>query len=192
MDVTKQNIATLNRGIGIALRAAKSEFLKLGLSVAEGLIGDALDAYPLDKTLTGNILNSIAGGVYINKKLEGMIFASDKGVEPATSTYARVGDRGFVTWTGEQLKDGYVHQYKSESGFKFQSVGYNVNGEYSAMTFLRSYRPKTQYLEVVICAAAPYAEYLQNVRKLDVLTTAYSETENRWNFNVLNVKKIKL
>lgn len=192
MDVTRRNLQVFEAGIKKALQLAKPNLLERGLKIAESLVRDAVNSYKeTEKNLTGNLLNSIAGGVYINGIFSGLITASKVGVEAETHTYANVGSKGFKEWgTGDELYGGFVHQYRE--GFSFQPTEKGGTGRESAINFLSNHQPQSKVFEIVICAAAPYAEYLQNTRKLDVLTTAFKESEGTWNTYIVNVRKIKL
>lgn len=192
MDVTKRNLQVFNSGVKKALQLARPNLLEIGLKISESLVRDAVNAYKAtEANLTGNLLNSIAGGVYVNGWFSGLVMASKVGIEAETHTYANVGSKGFKEWgTGDDLYGGFVHQYRE--GFSFQPTEKGGTGRESAINFLSSHNPQSKVFEIVICAAAPYAEYLQNTRKLDVLTTAFEESQSTWNAYIVNVKKIKL
>lgn len=187
MVATNKNLATFDTGIRKALQKMKNNYLALGVKVAKELIDEATRAYLNEEaSLTGNLLNSIAGGVYVNKSFEA--FVTNDGIEGVTHTYAKVGDKGFKDYdTGEIVE--MVKQYRGGE-FKFIPAPRGERGVDSALEFLSSYRPKKSALEIVICAAAPYASFLQETRKLDVLTTAYQEADNTWNIYSKTIKPI--
>ena len=189
MGATKQNLATFNQGIKRAVQMAKPNLLNAGLKIAKSLVEDAIRAYrDEDANLTGNLINSIAGGVYVNGFFEGYVSASNF-VQPEVHTYANVGSKGFKVWgSNEELLGGFVHQYRE--GLSFQPTIKGGTGRESALEFLSQYRPKSKVFEVAICAAAPYAKYLQNVRGLDVLTTAFQNGNGTWNTYIATIKKI--
>ena len=191
MAVTnKHNVKVFEDAMKKVKTSLKPQFLKIGLETALDLVKEAVHAYDEEDTnLTGNLLNSIAGGVYINGTLEGIMTANKAADIPIqTHTYVRVGDGGFVEYrTGERVD--YVRQYAGGK-FLFQPVDKNKTGQQSALEFLGNYKSKPIAMEVIICAAAPYAEYLQNKRGLDVLTTAVQNAEEalKTNFKIFRIK----
>lgn len=190
MTVTKRNLEVFNNGITKAMSIMKPRFIEFGDDVARELVAIAADSYYDEQaSLTGNLINSIAGGVYYNKVLERVITVSKAAGYPAeTHTYTFVGDGVFKDYdTGDTVY--FVFQYSGPS-LRFQKVDGTGKGKQSAMDFFSSYIPQTSMLEVVICAAAPYAEYLQKKRNLDVLTTAKSESEKVWVGNYVHIVKL--
>jgi hypothetical protein len=116
MAGTNRNIATFNAGIAKAKATLKKSMLNAGELTAEELVRTAVEAYRGDETsptgesqnsLTGNLVNSIMGGVYYNKFLECICTASKSaGIPAATHTYTRIGDGGFMDYdSGEFLAD---------------------------------------------------------------------------------------
>lgn len=187
MVATNKNLAAFDTGIRKALQKMKSSYLSFGIKVAKDLIDKATQAYMEEEaSLTGNLLNSIAGGVYVNKSFEAFV-TNDK-IQGITHTYTRVGDKGFRDYdTGEIVE--VVKQYKGKE-LKFIPAPRGERGVDSALEFLSSYRPVKSALEIVICAAAPYASFLQQTRGLDVLTTAYQEAGETWNTYKYTIKPI--
>lgn len=166
------NVKVFEAGIRKYGALMQTAFVGQGVKIARELISIAVSSYQAeDANLTGNLLNSICGGVYYNKNLQQIIKPR---VNEATHTYAHVGDTGFLEYDTMKPID-YVRQYSGASGFAFQKAS-NGTGSEDAIDFLMGYRPVRGSLCIIICAAAPYAEYLQNVRKLDVLTTAYDNS----------------
>lgn len=179
MDATKQNLDVFEKGIQKGIQSAKGKLLDLGSKMATRLVSIAVEQYRKEEAnLTGNLLNSMAGGIYINGSLERIITASDAtDISNETHTYTYVGDGVFEEYgTGDTVY--FVFQYNKP--FKFQKVDGTGTGRKSAIDFLSSYKPKSKVFEVVICSAAPYSEYLQEARKLDVLTTANSKKSFVW------------
>ena len=175
MDVTNRNEKVFGDGIKKALISMQKKLVEKGINIAEEYVSEAVHAYDEeDANLTGNLLNSIAGGVYVNQRLEAIVTAGDAtNIPQQTHRYVRVGDGGFMEYrTGEYVD--FVNQYEG-SRFFFQPVDKNKDGRMSIFDFFREYIPSHKTFEVVICAAAPYAEYLQKVRELDVLTSAYAD-----------------
>lgn len=190
MDVTKRNLQTFEKGLAKVEAMIKKKYLFYGMDLASDLVVNAVEAYQDDSkagSLTGNLLNSIAGGVYYNGVLERICTANKHAKIPVqTHRYARIGDGGFKDYDSGEIVD-FVKQYAGGE-FSFQPVDKNKAGLQSALEFLGSYQTSKK-LEIVICAAAPYAEYLQSERNLDILTSAYAGAENGFrNF----VKLIKL
>lgn len=177
MDVTRRNEKVFGDGIKKALISMQKKLVEKGTDIAEKYVSKAVHAYDEENAnLTGNLLNSIAGGVYVNKRLEAIITASDStDIPQQTHKYVRVGDGGFMEYrTGDYVD--FVNQYEG-SRFFFQPVDKNKDGKMSIFDFFREYKPSYKTFEVVICASAPYADYLQSERGLDVLTTAYADME---------------
>jgi hypothetical protein len=178
MDVTRRNLEVFNKGMAKMDSLIKKKFLFAGLNLASDLVINAVEAYQDDPnagSLTGNLLNSIAGGVYYNGVLERICTANKHARIPVqTHRYARVGDGGFKDYDSGEIVD-FVNQYAGSEIF-FQPVDKNKAGLQSALEFLSSYKASMK-LEIIICAAAPYAEYLQSERNLDILTSAYAGAE---------------
>ena len=190
MDVTKRNIETFNSGIAKVKATLKKSMLNTGVETAEELVRIAVEAYESEEaSLTGNLINSIAGGVYYNGFLERFCTASKAaGIPAETHTYTRVADGGFIDYdTGDEVD--FVKQYKGGK-YKFQPTEKGGTGVDSALSFLSSYQPKTSFLEIVICAAAPYATYIQKTRGLDVLTSSMMEAKGVFKGNMVYIRKI--
>lgn len=190
MDVTKRNIQTFNAGIAKVKASLKKSMLNTGQETAEELVRIAVEAYEMEEaSLTGNLITSIAGAVYYNKYLERICTASKSaGIPTATHTYTRIGDGGFIDYDSGERVD-FVKQYEGGEYF-FQKAERGGTGYDSAMAFLTSYQPKSSFLEIVICAAAPYAEYIQKVRGLDVLTSSLQEARGVFKGNLVYIKKL--
>ena len=146
------------------------------------IVSQAIEDYQnsgKDVSLTGNLINSIAGAFFIGGKPYMVKYASqtEEG-QNITHTYTFVGDkRGFRDYdTGEYVS--MVYPYNNPS-LKFKRVPLGGTGLDSAMDFFGEYKPKCKY-EIVVVAAAPYAEFLRNERKLNVLTTAKMEGDSEF------------
>lgn len=190
MDVTKRNIDTFNAGIAKVKATMKKSMINTGELTAEELVRIAVESYENEgSSLTGNLINSIAGGVYYNRFLERFCTASKAaGIPAETHTYTRVADGGFIDYdTGDKVD--FVKQYKGGK-FRFQPTERGGTGIDSALSFLSSYQPKTSFLEIVICAAAPYADYIQKVRGLDILTTSLQEAKGVFKGNLVYIRKL--
>lgn len=152
-------------------------------NVMREMLEDSINHYYDERAnLTGNLINSFAVGFYIDGKLRDILLAHDVGLNKATYMYVSVGEGGFKDWdTGETVD--FVKPYRDEN-LSFQSTekGY---GEKSAEEFLRSFRGvASNGISIVIVAAAPYAEYLKNKRKLDILTNTRLDTPSIFNRNL--------
>ena len=193
MDVTKRNLETFNNGIAMALKKSKGTLLEFGSEIVTDFVAMAAEAYQNEKgadgkgvSLTGNLLNSIAGGIYINGRIARVITAE---VAPETHTYAYVGDGPFKEYgTGDTVY--FVFQYNKP--YEFQKVDSTGTGRDSAFKFLESYTPKSKIFEIVVCAAAPYAGYLRNVRNLNVLTINDREKKQVWNRAKKNIQIVQI
>lgn len=185
------NVKVFEAGMRRAEAAIQKEFVRQGENIARTLIQIAVSSYQVAKAnLTGNLLNSICGGVYYNKNLQRIVKPR---VKEATHTYAHVGDKGFLEFDSMKPIE-YVRQYQKRReglvSFKFQDVP-NGSGSDDAIDFLMGYKPPKGSLGIIICAAAPYAEYLQNVRGLDVLTTSFNNADGVFN-EYIELTDIKL
>lgn len=190
MAVTNNNLKVFNDRIAKARVSLKKGMLLAGQETAEELVRYAVEQYEAENaSLTGNLINSIAGGVYYNRFLERICTASKVAFIPAeTHTYTRVGDGGFRDYdTGDYVD--FVKQYKG-GDVLFQKAERGGRGIDSAMDFLSSYQPKTSFLEIVICAAAPYASYLQSKRGLDILTSTTLEVKGVFKNNMVYIRKL--
>jgi hypothetical protein len=184
------NVKVLEAGIAKAKVIIKKSMLNAGQETAEELVRIAAETYEEhEASLTGNLINSIMGGVYFNKFLERICTVNKAADMPvATHTYTRVGDGGFIDYdSGERVE--FVKQYKGGE-ILFQRAERGGTGYDSALNFLSSYRPKSSFLEIVICAAAPYAEYIQKVRGLDILTSSKLEASGVFEGNLIYIRKL--
>ena len=190
MDVTKQNLKVFEAGIAKAKATLKKSMLNAGTETAEELVRIAVETYEAhEASLTGNLINSIMGGVYLNKFLERICTANKSaGIPVATHTYTRIGDGGFIDYDSGERVD-FVKQYRGGE-LLFQKAERGGTGYDSALEFLSSYQPKSSFLEIVICAAAPYADYIQNVRGLDILTTSLMEAKGIFKGNLVYIRKL--
>lgn len=190
MDVTKQNLKVFEAGIAKAKTTLKKSMLNAGTETAEELVRIAVETYEAhEASLTGNLINSIMGGVYYNKFLERICTANKSaGIPVATHTYTRIGDGGFIDYDSGERVD-FVKQYRGGE-LLFQKAERGGTGYDSALEFLSSYQPKSSFLEIVICAAAPYADYIQNVRGLDILTTSLMEAKGVFKGNLVYIRKL--
>jgi hypothetical protein len=83
----------------------------------------------------------------------------------------------------------FVKQYRGGE-LLFQKAERGGTGYDSALEFLSSYQPESSFLEIVICAAAPYADYIQNVRGIDILTTSLMEAKGIFKGNLVYIRKL--
>ena len=188
MDVTKQNLKVFEDGIALALKKSRSVFLDFGSEIVTELVKKAVEDYSKHKaSLTGNLLNSIAGGIYINGRIARIIHPN---IAPETHTYTYVGDGVFQDYDDPKNTVYFVFQYRKP--LEFQKVDGTGTGYDSAVKFLESYTPKSKVFEIVICAAAPYAEYLQEKRQLDVLTTANMNKRRVWDMAKKNINVVQI
>lgn len=100
--------------------------------------------------VTGNTRGSIAWGIYYDGVLH-EISTPYKRIYVRRRTLVK-GERDFET--GFVARTGDVHYY-----------GYEASEE-----FLKDYKPSSKGLSVVFVVGTHYAEYIENVRKLNVMT----------------------
>lgn len=137
------------------------------------ILADAVNSYAAEKVhLTGNTINSFGCGLYVDGKCVQILLASDMGLEPATFSFAFVGAGGFSDWdTGEYVNA--VKPYKNKN-YHFVGVDKGKFGENAARDFLKNYKGAvSKGISLIVVAGVPYAEFLANKRKLDVLRSAY-------------------
>lgn len=188
MDVTKHNLEVFEKGLALAKSNVRKPLIDFGSEVVTELVKIAAEEYTKEEaSLTGNLLNSIAGAIYFNGKIARIITAE---VAPETHHYTYVGDGVFQDYDNPKDTVYFVFQYRKP--YEFQKVNATGTGYESARKFLESYSPKSKFFEIVVCAAAPYAEYLQKVRDLDVLTTAESRKKRVWDNMKKNITIAKL
>ena len=175
------NKSVISKGHRKAMRMIKAYLVEIGERFAMRALYDAVrdwDSQRGDIDLTGNTRTGFCAGVYYDGKLTRnpiSVFEAEMSVQRPTFHFANVGDSGFVDYgSGEYIggdDDPYVRQYNQSSGLQFQNTGDGYGYEVTS-NWLRSHRPKGEGLVVVIANAVPYAEYLREARKLDILESS--------------------
>ena len=138
--------------------------------------------------LTGNTRTGFCAAVYYNGKLEiGPITVFDldgSDVKRPTHEYTRPGDSGFEDYgSGEYIGseyDPYVRKYSSPD-LAFQPTQQGGLGYLDTIQWLSSHRPSGTGLVVVVANAVPYAGYLREARKLDILDRASNSSTVKTN-----------
>lgn len=174
--VSAENEKALRSGWAKADKLMRAHWEKIGRPLMRKLLDEAIAGYLKGAAnLTGNMVNSFAAGLYIDGTLKEMLMAKNTGIQGETYTYAFVGAKGFKDWdSGETVKS--VREYRNKE-LQFQSAPKGEKGADSARDFLSTYASRMgKGMSIVVVAAAPYAEYLANKRKLDVLTTVKADS----------------
>ncbi|WP_154656401.1 hypothetical protein [Bacteroides pyogenes] len=127
----------------------KRSFLMGGRSVARKVLEHIKNSGKY-YDVTGNTRGSIAWGIYYDGVLH-EISTPYKRIYVRRRTLVK-GERDFET--GFVARTGDVHYY-----------GYEASEE-----FLKDYKPSSKGLSVVFVVGTHYAEYIENVRKLNVMT----------------------
>lgn len=169
------NKDVLKKGREIAMMAIEKKLKAIGKDLAIYALLEAVKAWDeeTDVNLTGNTRFGFCSAVYYDNKLfVGPYFLFDfEGGKP-TNGMTAVGRKGFHdydsgTWIGSE-KDPVVMEYKHPY-YRFQPTS---EGKYSyemTANWLRSHRPGTKGMVVTVANMTPYADYLREVRGLDVL-----------------------
>lgn len=149
-----------------SMRDSLSE--KLLRSYARKAVIELVEAYDAKQAnMTGNAINSFAYGFYLKGRLQYVETARKiSGIPPATGQNAYPGESVREYDTG---KNTVVREYRKKSGYRFQSVG-NFDGASEAVAFLQGQTLSSSHSTgVIVCWAAPYADYLERKRKMHVL-----------------------
>ena len=111
---------------------------------------------------TGNTQTSYACGLYVDGKIEGILVQNNWSASPVRKK-VRMGEWAY-------LRNPYEGSSRSVKG------KVNVTGDFgleTSMKFLKGYRAKKGYLQIVMTTGTEYSEFLEVVRNLDVLTGTY-------------------
>lgn len=121
-------------------------------------------------SVTGNLINSFAVGIYYKGELKRVVGAADMGIDPPVRVSLSPGEKLSVTrwWDA-------VEPYESSKGkigaFKGKIGPGHVDGRKAAIRKLQSTRPwKRDTYALIVVAPMVYADYVQNKQGLDVLT----------------------
>lgn len=173
------NKSVLEKGRKKALNMIAAHMMAVGIAFAKKALYEAVVAWDEDKgssDLTGNIRTGFCAGVYLNRSLACepiTVFDANLAVGQPTHSFAKPGDSGFMDYgSGEQIgseNDPAVKQYKPGKQLAFQPVPEGGYGYEVSSRWLRNHRPRRDGLVIVIVNAVPYAEYLKEARKLDIL-----------------------
>lgn len=199
--MSRNNLNVFNHGVAIAKKAIQKQLRTLWIDIAKDALYDAVQSWS-GYNMTGNTANSYACAVYEKGKILHFFSAYDVGVQDKpTAPYSYPGDFVYF-WhqrtLNENLSDyaesennsmGVVENYRSRK-LSFQPVG-RGRGDEDAKQFLNNYKASKE-LEIVVIVGVPYAEYLENVRKLEVLQDNFENIGSIANANIASVKELKL
>lgn len=173
------NKTVIAKGHKKALSMIAAHMIAVGVRFAKRALFEAVVAWDEDKgssDLTGNIRTGFCAGVYFDKRLASepiTVFDAELAVGRPTHGFTKPGDSGFRDYSsGENIGsdgDPAVKQYKPGKQLAFQPVPEGGYGYEVSSRWLRSHKPKRDGLVIVIVNAVPYAEYLKEARKLDIL-----------------------
>lgn len=124
--------------------------------------------------VTGNTLTSLAIGIYNKHSLVRIITAVvTEGLKNATRPKLSRGNGIGVIM---------VQQYESGKFIPISKYGLiDTNGEYGLTTsinFLKSYKPPSDGIGLVMCTGTEYSDYLESKKGLNVLTDTYDYAES--------------
>lgn len=176
------NKSVISKGHAKALAMIRTHLCSVGEKFARLALTSAIEDWDErgSDNLTGNTRTGFCAAVYYDGRIIGKpitVFDIEGiSVKAPTHGFTYPGDSGFRDYSsGEQIGgDGgpaYVKNYSKEglSFIETQSKGY---GYEETAGWLRSHRPHGNGLVVVVANAVPYAGYLREARKLDVLDTS--------------------
>lgn len=181
----KSNSKIFGEGMAKAMKAIDLQLTQTFKNIAMDLLYDAVQTWEGNEyNMTGNTINSYASAVYNKGKVIQFYDAYDAGVQDrATAPYSYPGD--FIYFYHQQSfsgddpnyafygenERGVVRKYKNRN-LEFQQAG-RGRGDEDAKKFLYQFKPKTNNLCVCVVVGVPYASYLENVRKLDLLKDSF-------------------
>lgn len=176
------NRGVISKGHKKALSMIRAHLCSVGARFARLALTSAIEDWDEkgSDNLTGNTRTGFCAAVYYDGRLVGRpITVFDiEGISVKAPTYgfAQPGDSGFTDYSsGEHIGgDGGPTSVKdySKEGLSFVETQSKGFGYEETARWLRSHRPNGNGLVVVVANAVPYAGYLREARKLDVLDSS--------------------
>lgn len=178
------NTEKIDRGIRKAERLIRQQLLTALVNMSAKLLINA-ELNREYHSLTGNTLTSYAIGVFDCGKLHTIVTIFDvDSLEHATRKKITQGvgwtEKFFDYDTGKRVMVRREDKIPTDEGY----------GNVTSIEFLRRYKPtKTDGYVLVFTTGTEYAEYLENVRKLNVLTETELVTPQ---IAINNLKRVPL
>lgn len=199
----KSTMSQIEAGLEKFEKLRYQQMQTIAKQYALSILREAVNNYIMENpSLTGNTLNGFCCGAWYKGKLYHIWTVRNIPSAPkkATHGYTHPGDRGFKDYDSDEYigskEDPSVREYGDNDvagiGYlEFQHVG-SGNSENYAVKYLRSRHPGGTDWSFIIANATPYAEYLEQVRELDVLSSISREGVNIAAFEsaASHVKKI--
>lgn len=152
------NKAVLDKGFK-KFQAIKSRYFQMALKKAGERIGDYIIETGMYSDVTGNTRASVAFAVYYGGSPLTIAV-----IDPSASKQ-------------ETLKKGDVYKFADGGIFKAPTGRERYRGDQAAIQFLRGYKANGSGFSIVFCVGVKYAEYLENVRKVNVMTDAFNHVK---------------
>lgn len=120
--------------------------------------------------LTGNTLTSYMAGIYVNGSLRKIVSMYDADMDIDRPTHAKLyrGDGVGVIYVEDYDTGRTVHVVKSRLIDTDKDYGENTSRR-----FLSSYQGRKGSVGIVICTGTEYSEFLEDIKRLDVLTQTF-------------------
>lgn len=140
----------------VILRNALDELVDTAMHIRRELTGH---------NMTGNTVNSYAGGLFIDGALKAMSLG-----QPGKSPLRNKLRGGEKFSKGKRRWDGKTQEHTFTAPI-------DTDGRTEAaasIDFIKSYKPKSKGLEIVVCDGVEYGTYQENEMGIDVLTGSFS------------------
>ena len=123
--------------------------------------------------LTGNTLTSYMVGIYVSGRLSKIVTMYDAAdiERPKRGKLYRGSGKG-VVYVEDYDSGRWVHVRKSNLIDTDKDYGENTSRR-----FLQSYKANKNHIGLVMCTGTEYSEFLEHVKRLDVLTNTFYEAE---------------
>ena len=155
------NRKTLEKAKKLFEKSKRSMLIPVGVKIGKMLSDHAYNNMEYVGNVTGNLVGSIGYGVYYNRNI---ITAQCPYADQIDETTLKEGESRMV---GEDDKGNPIY-YVAETGDS------KYKGSNETLRFLRSYRPETKSLAIVIVVGVRYAEYRQSEKGLNTLMDTLS------------------
>lgn len=172
-----------------ANRVAKIAMDKINLVIYDGLIKTCRDMLSNAKikaayhNLTGNTLTSITCGIYKEGKLKQIvnIREAEHLKDPTRKKLSSDMSRGVRFEDYDSGEEVFISKKILSSRFMQTDMDYGYN---TARRFLRTYVPKSKNC-VVMTTGTEYSTFIENTKKLNVLTETQLESPQIFGVNIL-------
>lgn len=168
------NAKTLKDGFAKGLKMIEDTIFESLWNSGVAILKFLGDIHPLQgwEGFTGNTQTSYACGIYMDGSLEGII-TQDNWHDTPRRLKVRKGEAAY-------LKNPYEGSPRAVKG----SVDVSSDtGLETSIGFLQTYKAPKGKVSIVVTTGTEYSEYIESVRKLDVLTRTYMEAPRLINAN---------